>query len=103
MAEVIGSHISPNHGRAAPNGRSLIKRVNQIKEAQRQFPVPMILFHRSPMRLENLQRTAANLGSAKKPFTPSVFAVSLCVTALNTNSIVRELLALRAKHSLARQ
>jgi histidinol phosphatase-like PHP family hydrolase len=179
MADVIGFHVSPNHGREAPNGRTLIKRVKQIKDAQKQFPVPMILFHPFPMRLENLQRTAAdkgrdlktltveeyrffqpgeqeelarllkntsiyieisrateryfadpvcrealiadikplaeagvqftistdnhNVGSAKKPFTPSLYADALGVTPLNSNAVVRELLALRARRSLASQ
>jgi hypothetical protein len=56
MAEVIGFHISPNNGRKAPDGAALIRRVRQIKEAQKQFPVPMIVFHPFTMRLENLQR-----------------------------------------------
>ena len=63
MADVIGWHISPNHGRAAPNGQTLIKRARQIKELQKRIPIPMILFHPFTMRLENLQR------SAKKPLT----------------------------------
>ncbi len=58
MADVIGWHISPNNGRAAPNGQTLIKRAKQIKELQKRFPIPMILFHPFTMRLENLQRSA---------------------------------------------
>jgi len=63
LADVIGWHISPNNGRAAPNGQTLIRRAAQIKELQKRFPIPMILFHPFTMRIENLQR------SAKKPLT----------------------------------
>lgn len=65
MADVIGWHISPNHGREAPNGRTLIARARQIRELQKRFPIPMILFHPFTMRLEHLQR------AAKKPLTVS--------------------------------
>jgi hypothetical protein len=178
MAELIGWHISPNHGRSAPDGRSLIRRARQAKEAQKRFPVPMVLFHPFPMRLENLQRTARDQGrdpktltvaeyrffqpgeqqelaevlrnssvyveisratagyftdpvcrealiadikplaeagvqfvistdnhglkAAQMPFRPALYCDALGVTALNTNAIVRELLALRAKRSLGR-
>ncbi|MFA6239978.1 MAG: hypothetical protein WC655_03570, partial [Candidatus Hydrogenedentales bacterium] len=43
LAEVIGWHMSPNAPGDAPNGESLIKRIKQIIEAQKQFPVPMIV------------------------------------------------------------
>ena len=69
MAEVIGWHISPRNGKAPPNGQTLLKRVRQIKEVQKQFPVPMILFHPFPMRIENLQKTAKNKGRDPKTIT----------------------------------
>lgn len=176
MAEVIGWHISPHHGGRAPDGRLLIKRVKQIVEIQKEFSVPMILFHPFSMRIENLQRTAKEqgkdvsaltvddyrffqpgeqeelvrllkgksiyieisrgtrrcwedpvtrealiadikplaeagvqftvstdnhgVGSAKRPFEPERYCDELGVTPLNTNTIVRELLALRARNSL---
>jgi hypothetical protein len=36
----------------------LIKRAKQVKELQKQFSIPMILFHPFTMRIENLQKTA---------------------------------------------
>lgn len=62
MVDVIGWHIGPNHGGEPPNGQTLLKRVRQIKEVQKQFPVPMILFHPFPMRYENLWRAASKQG-----------------------------------------
>jgi len=176
MAEVIGWHISPHHGGRAPDGQLLIRRAKQIAEIQKEFPVPMILFHPFTMRIENLQRTAKERGadlstltvddyrffqpceqeelvrllkgtsiyieisrgtrrcwadpvvrealiadikplaeagvqftvstdshgveSAKRPFEPERYCDALGVTPENTNTIVRELLALRARNSL---
>ena len=178
MAEVIGWHISPHHGGRAPDGRLLIKRVKQIAEIQKEFPVPMILFHPFTMRIENLQRTARDRGisratltinnyrffrpgeqqelirllkgtsiyieisrgterywndpvarealiadikplaeagvqfavstdnhgveSAERPFEPERYCAALGITPQNTNTIVRELLAIRARNSLRR-
>jgi hypothetical protein len=59
MADAIGWHISPRNGKEPPNGAMLIRRVKQIREIQKQFPVPMILFHPFPMRVENIRRKAA--------------------------------------------
>lgn len=69
MADVIGWHISPNNGHEAPNGQTLIKRATQVKELQKQFPIPMILFHPFTMRVENLQRTAQAQGRDPKTIT----------------------------------
>jgi hypothetical protein len=69
MADVIGWHISPNNGSAAPNGQTLIKRAKQVKELQKRFPIPMILFHPFTMRIENLQRTAQAQGRDTKAIT----------------------------------
>ncbi|HRK34580.1 MAG TPA: hypothetical protein PLJ47_08295, partial [Candidatus Hydrogenedentes bacterium] len=62
MSDIVGWHISPNNGREAPNGATLIKRATQVKELQKQFPIPMMLFHPFTMRIENLQRTAKAQG-----------------------------------------
>jgi histidinol phosphatase-like PHP family hydrolase len=45
-AEVIGWHISKAawDGKA-PSGREIIQRAKQILEVQKEFPVPMIIFH----------------------------------------------------------
>ena len=175
MADAIGWHISPNHKGKPPNGQLLIKRIRQIKEAQQRFPVPMIVFHPFPMRLEHLVGQAKKNGkppeslsikecrffqpgeqqeavrllrgssiyiemsrategywgfpnmrealiadikplaragvqfivstdnhsvqSAKKPFQPDVYGDSCGITPKNTNTLVRELLALRARHA----
>ncbi len=69
MADVIGWHISPNNGGPAPNGQTLIKRAKQVKELQKRFPIPMILFHPFTMRIENLQRTAQAQGRDPKTIT----------------------------------
>jgi histidinol phosphatase-like PHP family hydrolase len=58
MADVIGWHISPAHGRQPPDGRSLLRRIRQILEIQKQFPVPMVVFHPFTMRVEHIQRKA---------------------------------------------
>ena len=176
MADVLGFHISPNNGGEPPNGRTLIKRAKQMLEAQKKYPVPMVLFHPFPMRFENIQRTARlegrdgksikaaeyrffqpgeqeelirllrgtsiyieinwsteaywkdpacreslladikplaeggvqftvgsdshYLGHMRKTFRPAAWCELLGVTALNTNTIVRELLAIRARRAL---
>ena len=178
MAEVIGWHISPNNGGPAPNGQTLLKRTQQIIKAQKQFPVPMILFHPFSMRIENLTRTAQKSGqdmasisvkdylffqpgeqaeliellrgqsiyieiskglrhywenekvrkavyqdvrplveagvqfivstdahgvkSLTKPFNPKYYCDELGITPENTNTIVRELLAIRVKNTLVK-
>jgi hypothetical protein len=58
LAEVIGWHISPKNGGDAPNGQTLLKRASQVINIQKEFPIPMILFHPFSMRIENIQRTA---------------------------------------------
>ena len=69
MADVIGWHISPNNGGPPPNGQKLIKRAEQVRELQKRFPVPMVLFHPFTMRVENLQRTAQAQGRDPKTIT----------------------------------
>lgn len=58
LADVIGWHISPNNGGPPPDGQTLLRRVEQIKAVQKKIPIPMVLFHPFPMRIENIQRTA---------------------------------------------
>jgi hypothetical protein len=73
MADVIGFHISPRNGKAPPNGQTLLKRVRQVKELQTQLPIPMILFHPFPMRIENLQKTARTKGRDPKTITEAEY------------------------------
>ncbi len=177
LAEVIGWHISPNNGRKAPDGQTLLKRASQIITLQKEFPIPMILFHPFSMRIENLQRTAQKSGrditsisvedyrffqpseqeqlvellrgksvyieishglaqywedkavrqavmedigplvegglqftvstdahgvrSFVKPFDPGYYCKELDITPENTNTLVRELLVIRAKRNLS--
>ncbi len=69
LPDVIGWHISPNHDEGPPNGQLLLKRIRQIKEVQKKFPIPMILFHPFPMRLERLARDAKKLGKMLNDLT----------------------------------
>jgi len=69
MVDVIGWHISPHNGGAPPDGAKLIKRIEQVKEVQKRFPIPMILFHPFTMRIENIQRTAKAKGVDPKTLT----------------------------------
>jgi len=62
MADVLGWHISPNNGGEAPDGQLLIKRAKQLQALQKEFPVPMILFHPFSMRIENIVNTAQKQG-----------------------------------------
>ena len=62
LAEVIGWHISPNNGGDPPNGQKLIQRTRQIIEVQKNFQIPMIIFHPFSMRLENIMRTKQKAG-----------------------------------------
>ncbi len=62
MADAIGWHISPRNGAEPPNGKTLLRRVRQMKEVQKQLPIPMIALHPFPMRIENLQKSARQKG-----------------------------------------
>jgi histidinol phosphatase-like PHP family hydrolase len=73
MADVLGFHISPNNRGAPPNGQTLIRRARQLLEAQKKYPVPMILFHPFPMRIENIQNTARKQGRAPKTITAAEY------------------------------
>ncbi len=66
LAEVIGWHISPNHKGDPPDGKKLLKRIAQIKEVRKRFPVPMIIFHPFTMRIEHVQRDAQKSGRDQK-------------------------------------
>lgn len=61
LAEVIGWHISSN-GDPAPCGKMLLKRVRQIAEVQKEFPVPMIVFHPFTAHVSRVQREAKEKG-----------------------------------------
>jgi hypothetical protein len=176
MADAIGWHISPRNGGDPPNGQTLLHRARQVLAVQKQLPVPMILLHPFPMRIENLRRTAEknhkdvhkisaaeyrffrggeqeelirllrgtsvyiemsrdtenyfddpacrealiadilplarggvqftistdnhHLRAANKPFDPDAYCRPTGVTESNTNGIVRELLAIRARKAL---
>ena len=72
-ADVIGWHISPNNGSEPPNGQTLIKRARQIKELQKELPIPMILFHPFSPRFENLRKTAEKEGRSRTSLTAEDF------------------------------
>lgn len=176
MAEVVGFHMSPNSD-TPPCGATLIKRVRQVVTAQKEWPIPMIVFHPFTMRVERIQKDARKAGkdvsqltaadyrffqpgeqeevaellagksvyieiahatancwkdpsiraafiadikplaeagvqftvstdnhglaSAKTHFEPAAYCEDLGVTPYNTNTIVRELLALRARRGVS--
>lgn len=62
-AEVIGWHISKAawNGKA-PVGKELIIRAGQIVEIQKEFPVPMIIFHPFGGRIKAVKDAAAKSG-----------------------------------------
>jgi hypothetical protein len=73
LVDVVGWHISPNNGRQPPDGQALLRRVRQVKAAQKQVPVPMILFHPFTMRIENIKRTAKAAGRDVAAITPAEY------------------------------
>ena len=176
-ADFIGWHISKAawNGKA-PSGKELVSRARQIIDIQREFPVPMIIFHPFTGYIQEVKEAAAKSGrhisSIKKeeyryftpaeqkeliellngtsvyieiergwatlwndpivreaftedirplveggikftvstdahgkgsfdqPYNPEYFCKDLGITAENTNTIIRELLAIRAKKNL---
>ena len=63
LAEVIGWHMS----RAAwdgkdPAGRELIYRAKQIVNIQKEFPIPMIIFHPFYARIKSIKKAAVTEG-----------------------------------------
>ena len=56
QVEAIGWHISHLKGKRPPDGKLLVHRARQIKEVQKQLPVPMILLHPFTPRTEGLRR-----------------------------------------------
>lgn len=176
-AEVIGWHLSKAawNGKA-PAGKELIIRARQIIEIQKEFPVPMIIFHPFTGRINEVREAAVSAGrklssikkeeyryftpvqqqelidvlkgssvyieisrgwstlwadsivraaftedirplvegglkftvstdahgleSFKKPFDPESYCHDLGITPENVNTIIRELLAIRAKRNL---
>jgi len=176
-AEVIGWHLSKAAWKGkAPMGKELISRVKQVIEVQKEFPVPMIMFHpfsghynavkeaalKSGRQAASIKKEeyryftseeqqeligllkgssiymeiemgwlnlsedpivkeaftedirplvdaglkftvstdAHNQRHMSKPYQPEVYCRSLGVTPENVNTIIRELLAIRAKKSL---
>ena len=69
MADVVGWHISPRNGDKPPDGQTLLRRTRQIRKLQEQLPIPMILLHPFPMRMENLQRAAKARGGDARSIT----------------------------------
>lgn len=69
LAEVIGWHISPNHDDGPPDGKRLIHRIHQILKVQKEFPVPMIIFHPFPVRIEALEKAAKRTGNDPNALT----------------------------------
>lgn len=68
LAEVIGWHISSN-GDPAPCGKMLIRRLRQILEVQKEFPVPMIVFHPFPAHIERVRSIVKGKGKASSELT----------------------------------
>lgn len=62
-AEVIGWHISKAawDGKA-PSGKEIVQRVKQILEIQKEFPVPMIIFHPFKGYFEQVRENALKSG-----------------------------------------
>ncbi|MBI3698688.1 MAG: hypothetical protein HY238_28095, partial [Acidobacteria bacterium] len=56
QVEAVGWHISHLKGKRPPDGKLLVHRARQIKELQKQLPVPMILLHPFSPRIEGLRR-----------------------------------------------
>ncbi len=69
MVDAVGFHISPRHGKAAPDGRHLIRRARQVKALQARLKRPMILFHPFTMRVEHLERAALKAGRPVESLT----------------------------------
>ncbi len=88
LAEVIGWHISPHHQEKAPDGRLLLRRIEQVKNVQKQFPVPMILFHPFSMRLEHLDRKAKKAGKDLASLPPETLRF---FTPAEQNEVIRVL------------
>lgn len=62
-AEVIGWHMSKTAWKGkAPAGKELISRARQIKDIQKEFPVPMIIFHPFIGRIKAIKDAANKSG-----------------------------------------
>ena len=62
MVETIGWHIDRSLVGRPPDGQLLIKRVKQLKELRKEFPIPMMLYHPFHRRIANLQEDAKKAG-----------------------------------------
>ncbi len=56
QVEAIGWHISHLRGKRPPDGALLVRRARQIRELQKQLPVPMILLHPFTPRFSGLRQ-----------------------------------------------
>jgi hypothetical protein len=72
LAEVIGWHISSNN-EGGVDGQTLIRRAKQIRDIQKQFPVPMIVFHPFPARAGNLHKVAKSQGRDPQSLTAAEY------------------------------
>ena len=73
-AEVIGWHISKAAWEGkAPGGKELISRARQIVEIQKEFPVPMIIFHPFAGRIKAVKDAAAKAGLDPSSITRDEF------------------------------
>ena len=73
MVDVIGWHIDRSLSGEPPDGQLLLKRVRQLKELRRQFPVPMMLFHPFARHISNLQQTARGEGRNPDSIPPAQY------------------------------
>jgi len=70
-ADVIGWHISKAAWDAPPKGENIIQRAKQIIEVQKEFQVPMIIYHPFSMRIGAVQKEFAEAGKDKSSITVS--------------------------------
>jgi hypothetical protein len=70
MVETIGWHIDRSLVGKPPDGQLLIKRIKQLKELRKEYPVPMMLYHPFHRRIANLIEDAKKTGgdAASVPF-----------------------------------
>jgi histidinol phosphatase-like PHP family hydrolase len=68
-ADVIGWHISKAAWDAPPKGEHIIQRAKQIIDIQKEFPIPMIIYHPFSMRISAVQKEFAEAGKDKSSIT----------------------------------
>lgn len=73
-AEVIGWHLSKAAWNGtAPTGKELIIRARQILEVQKEFPVPMIIFHPFDGHIKQVRETAVAAGRKVSEITKAEY------------------------------